>query len=225
MERIEKIRQIKPGEKELPISSLLQAAFDSSDMVRFIVDEDGTVLHFNRKAYENSILIHQRELKKGENLFDYAGDTTNRVQSHLKSQLAKTFTGETFVSENEVKFKLKSRWFQTEYVPILHNKKIVAASILTFDITERKIAELQTAQLVAELKTSTQTRLQQIEYSLDSMSNREKDMTAEAKELSAKLYSVCPKTMCLDGKLQFRGMSKKMIVRFTGVNERSFFLT
>ncbi len=39
------------------------------------------------------------------------------------------------------------------------------------------------------------------------------------------IISVCPKTMCLDGKLQFRGMSKKMIVRFTAVNERSFFLT
>ncbi len=42
---------------------------------------------------------------------------------------------------------------------------------------------------------------------------------------SVYVYSVCPETMCLDGKLQFRGMSKKMIVRFTGVNERSFFLT
>jgi len=27
----------------------------------------------------------------------------------------------------------------------------------------------------------------------------------------------------LDGKIQFRGVLKKMIVRFTGVNERLFF--
>jgi len=39
------------------------------------------------------------------------------------------------------------------------------------------------------------------------------------------LLSVCPKTRCLDGKIQFRGVLKKMIVRFTGVNERLFFLT
>jgi len=39
------------------------------------------------------------------------------------------------------------------------------------------------------------------------------------------LHSVCPKTRCLDGKIQFRGVLKKMIVRFTGVNERLFFLT
>ena len=38
-----------------------------------------------------------------------------------------------------------------------------------------------------------------------------------------RLYSVCPKTRCLDGKIQFRGVLKKMIVRFTGVNERLFF--
>jgi len=29
----------------------------------------------------------------------------------------------------------------------------------------------------------------------------------------------------LDGKIQFRGVLKKMIVRFTGVNEQLFFLT
>jgi len=39
------------------------------------------------------------------------------------------------------------------------------------------------------------------------------------------LSSVCPKTRCLDGKIQFRSVLKKMIVRFTGVNERLFFLT
>jgi len=37
------------------------------------------------------------------------------------------------------------------------------------------------------------------------------------------LLGVCPKTICLDGKIQFRGVLKKMIVRFTGVNERLFF--
>jgi len=39
------------------------------------------------------------------------------------------------------------------------------------------------------------------------------------------IRNVCPKTSCLDGKIQFRGVLKKMIVRFTGVNERLFFLT
>jgi len=39
------------------------------------------------------------------------------------------------------------------------------------------------------------------------------------------LFSVCPKTICLDGKIQGQGSVKKMIVRFAGVNERLFFLT
>ena len=38
------------------------------------------------------------------------------------------------------------------------------------------------------------------------------------------LSSACPKTSCLDGKIQFRGMLKKMIVKFTGINDRLFFL-
>ena len=42
-------------------------------------------------------------------------------------------------------------------------------------------------------------------------------LTAEMKKIE--LISVCPKTRCLDGKIQFRGV----IVRFTGVNERLLF--
>ena len=43
--------------------------------------------------------------------------------------------------------------------------------------------------------------------------------------ISDTINSVCQKTSCLDGKIQFRGVLKKMILRFTGVNERLFFLT
>jgi len=34
------------------------------------------------------------------------------------------------------------------------------------------------------------------------------------------LNSVCPKTSCLDGKIQFRGVLKKMVVRFIELNEQ-----
>jgi len=45
------------------------------------------------------------------------------------------------------------------------------------------------------------------------------------KKYIEQLSSVCPKSRCLNGKIQFRGVLKKMIMRFTGVNERLFFLT
>ena len=39
----------------------------------------------------------------------------------------------------------------------------------------------------------------------------------------AKPRSFCPKTSCLDGKIRFWGVLKKMIVRFTGLIARLFF--
>jgi len=39
------------------------------------------------------------------------------------------------------------------------------------------------------------------------------------------VFSVCPETSCLDEKIQFRGVLKKMTLRVTGVNERLFYLT
>jgi len=51
------------------------------------------------------------------------------------------------------------------------------------------------------------------------------DLLTQTFQKSNPLNSVCPKTRCLDGKIQFRGVLKKMMVRFTGVNERLFFLT
>jgi hypothetical protein len=146
------------GDNEIAASRLLLAAFDSSESVRFIVQEDGKVLHFNRKAYENSILIHQKELKKGDNLFDYASDTVNNVQTKLRSELKRTFKGESFTTDTEVKYDHRSRWFQTEYIPIFENKKIVAASISTYEITQKKLHDMQLAETIFEVRSSNQHR-------------------------------------------------------------------
>ena len=176
MEQSKTSTKSKPSQPNLSAQELLGAAFDSTDAVRFIVDAQGIILHYNRKAYENSILIHKRELHKGDNLFEFAGDTLNKVQNHLKKQLAKSFSGETFVTENEVKYNFQSKWFQTEYVPIVHNMKIVAVSISTHDITSKKNAELQKTNLIADLKTTNQHRLQQITYALESLISRNDEL-------------------------------------------------
>lgn len=191
--------------EEINVSSLLQAAFDSTETVRFIVDSQGNVLHFNRKAFENSILIHSKELKKGDNLFDFASDTNNKVQNHLKIQLARVFAGETFSVEHEVKYKGFSRWFQSEYAPILKNRKIIAASLSTLDISERKLAELKNAQLLAEVKATSQHRIHQIEFSLDAIINRDEELissfTKSEEKITIRLARLFRDLIALRGKL------------------------
>jgi hypothetical protein len=177
----------KNGEIEITeelIHRALYAAFDSTDAVRFLVTQDGTVIHFNRKAYENSILLHNKELKKGDNLFDFAADTVNSVENRLKKELARTFKGETFFIETEIKYNVDSNWFETEYCPVILNKQIIAASITLYDITERKNKELSQKQQLEDLKSSTQSKLQQTEFMVETMIISFADMISELKKKS-----------------------------------------
>jgi len=129
--------------KKYSEEQLLAAAFNSTDSVRFIVAEDGTILYFNRKAYENGLLLHNKTLKTGDSIHDYAKDPSNDVASNLKECLRRCFAGETFFSETEIHYGAQVRWFKSEYVPIFDKLKIIAASIYIHETTEQKIPELR----------------------------------------------------------------------------------
>ncbi|MDF2438673.1 MAG: hypothetical protein K0Q95_3049 [Bacteroidota bacterium] len=158
----------------LTVEQLLTAAFNSTDSVRFIVAEDGTILYFNRKAYENGLLFHNKKLEKGDSLFDYAGDTTNDVQKALLHDLQRTFKGETFRMETEIQFGKELKWFETEYVPIFHKLKIVAASITIYEVTERKQNEHTKAHVLSVMQKAYKDKLLKTDAMLDLIDKRAK---------------------------------------------------
>jgi PAS domain S-box-containing protein len=157
------------NDKDISIPDALQAAFDSTDAVRFFVTSDGKILHFNRKAYENSILLHNKEIKRGDNLYDFAADTENLIENKLKKDLALAFKGENFQRETHVKFTNGEKWFETEYSPIIFKKKIVAVSISTVDITHRKTRELDLRNALDEIKSTRVNRIVQFEFMISNI--------------------------------------------------------
>jgi len=196
----------------LTAGELLAAAFDATDSVRFIVKQDGTILYFNRKAYENGVLLHGKKLTKGDSLFEYAGDTTNNVKSALKSDLNRSFKGETFRVNTEIKYDKKTMWFQTEYVPVFHKLKIIAASITIYDITETKREELEKANSVIAMEKNYQECLLKTEQMLDVIYKRAKmvfgetDKTTETQIVNG-LKNICADTLAL--KKQVASWQKK----------------
>ncbi|MDF2449805.1 MAG: hypothetical protein K0R26_2309 [Bacteroidota bacterium] len=92
-------------------SDLLAAAFNSTESVRFIVSKDGTILAFNRKAFENASLLHGKSLKRGDSLFTYANDPANEVENALRKDCERAFKGETFIKENEIHYASESVGF------------------------------------------------------------------------------------------------------------------
>lgn len=156
-----------PKEKTLPVnlseSELLSVAFNCTEAVRFIVSKDGGILNFNRKAFENATLLHDKTLKKGDNLFDYANDPGQGVENSLRIDLERAFAGEAFLIETEIPYGHGVRWFQTEYVPILHKLKIIAVSINIYEITEKKNTDTAKDKLISELQNLNQNLLSERE--------------------------------------------------------------
>lgn len=137
---------------------LLAAAFNSTDSVRFIVGSDGTIFHFNRKAYENGLLLHNKTLKPGDSIYDYANDPANDVATSLKECLKRCFAGETFFAETEIHFGTEIRWFKSEYVPVFDKLKIIAASLYIHEVTDQKIQELRKDVMLATIKDAHLTQ-------------------------------------------------------------------
>ncbi|MCE3277915.1 MAG: hypothetical protein K0S44_106 [Bacteroidetes bacterium] len=179
----------------LSVEELLVATFNSTESVRFIVNEEGIILYFNRKAYENGIQFHNRKLHKGDSLFEYANDTSNNVHITLKDALVRTFKGETFRVEAEVCFGDKSHWFETEYVPLFHKLKMVAASISIYDVTERKVHELLLNKLVNEIKQVQEERWQKTLAMVDLIDERVKMVLTNGSNLSSAAIAKNLKTL------------------------------
>jgi hypothetical protein len=92
---------ILDGPKDL---ELLEAVFNSTEAVRFIVSKDGSILYFNRKAFENASLLHGKTLKRGDSLFSYASDPGNEVENTVRKDCERAFKGETFIKETEIPY-------------------------------------------------------------------------------------------------------------------------
>jgi hypothetical protein len=155
--------QAETAEENITVAQALLAAFDATDAVRFIVKADGTIIHFNRKAYENGILLHKRELKRGDNIYDYAADTVNGVESTLKKDIDRAFKGQTFVRESEIKFDVESLWYETEHCPVILNNKVSAVALSITDITARKKREHETQEMIETMRSTKINRVQQFE--------------------------------------------------------------
>lgn len=140
---IEKTAQLQQVNKSLEESkNILKAIYDSTKSIRFLVAPDYTILFFNKKAYENSIALHDRELKVGDSLLEYAKDFFNQIDSDFKNNFEKALQGEHIVTESEMKYLDTLLWLRTEYYPVHEENRLIGVSIAIADINKRKKNEL-----------------------------------------------------------------------------------
>jgi two-component system, chemotaxis family, CheB/CheR fusion protein len=121
--------------------SILRSIFDSTDDVWFFIAADYSILYFNEKARNNAKIFHNRELKAGDNIIDYAKDTRNQVDQAFKQAFERALNGEILKEEKEIVYNDLSAWFESKYVPVYHDDHLAGISVTVSDITSQKLME------------------------------------------------------------------------------------
>lgn len=102
---------------------------ENSDDVWFFVNSSYRIVAFNKKAYNNSKLLHGQELKIGDSLLDYARDTANKIDKDFITCLGRACEGQTVKQEKRVEYNSSSLNTIATYTPIYNFSELVGISI------------------------------------------------------------------------------------------------
>ena len=107
----------------------LQDLNEDSVDVWFFVSSGYRILGFNKLAYENSKLLHGRELRIGDSILDYARDTANKVDQDFITCLGRACEGQTVKQENCIEYQSSRLHTISTYTPIYKLTKLAGISI------------------------------------------------------------------------------------------------
>jgi signal transduction histidine kinase len=168
--------------------NILSAIFDSTNDVWFLVAPDYSILFFNKKAYENGKLLHNRELKAGDNILDYARDTKNEIDVKFVRGFERAINGEIVKTEEKIEYALHSIWVATKYIPVYEADVLLGISITVEDVTPQKLLE--------------EERFRQQEEIIELSNKREEFINIASHELKTPLTSLKSSIQIISRKIQ-----------------------
>jgi hypothetical protein len=128
----------------------LQAIYESTKSIRFLVVPDHTVLFFNKKALEQCFSLFGIEIKTGVNISDYLKD--NIITEDFDIHFEKSLNGEHVVAENLIGTGDDKTWYKIDYHPVIIDNKTIAVSISIRNINDNKKKEFMLQEQSSLLK-------------------------------------------------------------------------
>ena len=134
------ISKRKKAEEELKKSqSLLQSTIDSQkDTIIYSIDTNYNVINFNKVAAEAMKYAYGTEIEEGKNILDCISSNEDKIEA--KENYDRALKGETH-SKIKIYGEVNLLYYEIFLNPILYNNKIIGATALARDITERIVQE------------------------------------------------------------------------------------
>ncbi|MEA5259238.1 PAS domain-containing protein [Arcicella aquatica] len=130
--------------------SKLLAILDSSTDINIFISPDLKVLNFNKSAEENVLLLHQKQLKVGE---DFTPFITTSTYESFHEAFGEALHGEITITETELTFNGEKIWFKIRFFPVYDSHlKIIGVTFNATSIDERKKAEIKVNEQLNILK-------------------------------------------------------------------------
>jgi PAS domain S-box-containing protein len=121
---------------------ILNALFDSTQSVIFVVSPNYEIMFFNRLAYISCLRLYQKKLKKGENFQDYFAGQDNSNMEAFKNEFDKTLNGENIATEKEIAHPDgSSTWVRLEFYPVNEDGSLIGVALSFTNINNQKAYE------------------------------------------------------------------------------------
>lgn len=108
----------------------LKDEFEDSESVWFLVDLKYRILAFNKKAAENSVRFHNKELRAGASIIDFARDTKNRIDEQFIRCFGEAAAGKKVEHKEKISYASESISTTSVFTPVIHNDKVIGVTIL-----------------------------------------------------------------------------------------------
>jgi signal transduction histidine kinase len=119
----------------------LQAIYDSTRSIRFIIFPDYTVLCFNKKTRDKFFSLFGIEIAIGMNISNYLKNKffTENLDVHFQ----KSFNGEYVDAENLIEEENEKEWYKLDFQPLILDEKTIAVSVSIRNINDKKKREIK----------------------------------------------------------------------------------
>jgi hypothetical protein len=128
----------------------LQAIYESTRSIRFIIFPDYTILFFNKAARDKFFSLFGIEIVIGMNISNYCKNKF--FTKNFDFLFQKSLNGEYVDAENLIEEENNKEWYKLDFHPLILDERTIAVSISIRNINDKKKKEIKIQEQNALLK-------------------------------------------------------------------------